>query len=61
MILNKKRIILCGRAASGKDYLRKLLQEDGFKYQISYTTRPPRAMKYMALIISFYLRRFLKI
>lgn len=43
MILNKKRIILCGRAASGKDHLRKLLQEDGFKYQISYTTRPPRA------------------
>jgi len=42
MILNKKRIILCGRAASGKDYLRKLLEESGFKYQISYTTRPPR-------------------
>jgi len=42
MILNKKRIILCGRAASGKDYLRKLLQEVGYKYQISYTTRPPR-------------------
>jgi guanylate kinase len=42
MILNKKRVILCGRAASGKDYLRKLLQEAGLKYQISYTTRPPR-------------------
>lgn len=42
MRLNQKRVILCGRAASGKDYLRKLLQEDDLKYQISYTTRPPR-------------------
>lgn len=41
--MNKhKRIILVGKAASGKDYLRKKYQSRGFKYAISYTTRPPR-------------------
>lgn len=38
-----KRLILVGKAASGKDYARKLLEEKGFKYAVSYTTRPPRA------------------
>ncbi len=39
----KKRIILVGQAASGKDYARKILEEVlGLKYGISYTTRPPR-------------------
>jgi guanylate kinase len=37
-----KRIILVGRAASGKDYLRKKLEAQGFRYAVSYTTRPPR-------------------
>ena len=37
-----KRLILCGAACSGKDYLRKKLEEKGFNYSISYTTRPPR-------------------
>jgi len=37
-----KRIILVGRGTSGKDYLRKRFETKGFKYQISYTTRPPR-------------------
>ena len=37
-----KRIILVGRAASGKDFTRKKLEERGFKYAVSYTTRPPR-------------------
>lgn len=37
------RIVLCGKAASGKDHLRKRLQSRGFKYGVSYTTRPPRA------------------
>ena len=43
-IENKKkdRIIACGRAASGKDFMRKKLQEKGFVYGVSYTTRPPR-------------------
>jgi guanylate kinase len=37
-----KRIILVGKAASGKDFLRKKLESSGFKYAVSYTTRPPR-------------------
>lgn len=37
-----KRIILVGRAASGKDFLRKKFEARGFKYAVSYTTRPPR-------------------
>lgn len=37
-----KRIILAGPGASGKDHMRKLLEEKGFKYAVSYTTRPPR-------------------
>lgn len=37
-----KRIIIVGRAASGKDYLRKKFESRGFKYAVSYTTRPPR-------------------
>ncbi len=39
----KKRIILVGKAASGKDHARKLLQELGLTYQPGYTTRPPRS------------------
>ena len=37
-----KRIILVGRAASGKDFIRKKLENRGFRYAVSYTTRPPR-------------------
>jgi len=37
-----KRIILVGKGGSGKDYLRKELQNLGYKYCISHTTRPPR-------------------
>jgi guanylate kinase len=37
------RIILVGKAASGKDYLRKFLEEKrGMKFAVSYTTRPAR-------------------
>ena len=39
---NHKRIILVGKAASGKDHLRKKFESKGFKYAVSYTTRPPR-------------------
>lgn len=42
MTKQKSRIILCGKAASGKDHLRKKLQGRGLSYGISYTTRPPR-------------------
>lgn len=38
-----KRIILVGRAASGKDFIRKKFESRGFRYAVSYTTRPPRA------------------
>jgi guanylate kinase len=40
--LGKKRIILVGKAASGKDHARKMLQAMGFTYQIPFTTRPMR-------------------
>ena len=36
------KVILVGKAASGKDHLRKILEGRGFKYGVSYTTRPPR-------------------
>lgn len=40
--MGHKRIILAGPGASGKDYMRKLLESRGFHYAVSYTTRPPR-------------------
>ncbi len=36
------KIILVGKAAAGKDHMRKILEGRGFEYGISYTTRPPR-------------------
>jgi len=36
------KIVLVGKAASGKDYLRKRLMDNGLRYGISYTTRDPR-------------------
>lgn len=44
MILNLKnrRIVLVGKAASGKDHLRKRFQNRQFNYAVTYTTRPPR-------------------
>ena len=38
----KKRLIIVGKGGSGKDHLRKILVESGFKYCISHTTRPIR-------------------
>lgn len=38
----KKRLILVGKGGSGKDHMRKMLQDEGFRYCISHTTRPPR-------------------
>lgn len=40
--MQKSRIILVGRGASGKDHMRKTLETRGYKYAVSYTTRPPR-------------------
>ena len=39
---NRKRIILVGHAASGKDYLADTFVERGFRKDISMTTRPIR-------------------
>ena len=39
---NHKRIILVGKAGSGKDYLRKKFESRGFNYAVTYTTRPAR-------------------
>jgi len=36
------KIVLVGKAASGKDYLRTRLMDNGLRYGISYTTRDPR-------------------
>jgi guanylate kinase len=38
-----KKIILCGKAASGKDYFRDYLESKGYKTSISHTSRPKRA------------------
>tara|TARA_R110000803_G_scaffold194541_1_gene257646 strand:- start:285 stop:764 length:480 start_codon:yes stop_codon:yes gene_type:complete len=37
------KVILIGKSAAGKDHMRKVLEDRGFTYGISYTTRPPRA------------------
>jgi guanylate kinase len=42
LMRSHKRIILVGKAASGKDHLRKKFESRGFKYAVTYTTRPPR-------------------
>jgi guanylate kinase len=37
------KLILVGKAASGKDHLKQKLQKKGFKIGVSHTTRKPRA------------------
>jgi guanylate kinase len=37
-----KRIILVGKGGSGKDHLRKILENEGLNYCVSHTTRPIR-------------------
>jgi len=39
---NYKRIILCGPAAAGKDWSRQILQNLGYTYAPSFTSRPIR-------------------
>ena len=36
------KLILVGKGASGKDYLKNRLRAKGFKTGVSHTTRPPR-------------------
>lgn len=38
----KKKIIICGAACSGKDYLAEKLIQKGYKKIVGYTTRPKR-------------------
>ena len=40
--MKKKKIILVGKAASGKDYFKDYLTSKGLKPNISQTTRPMR-------------------
>lgn len=40
--MSHKRIVICGPAAAGKNVLRSRLEEKGFKFDVSYTTRPMR-------------------
>lgn len=39
----KRRFVFVGKGGSGKDHARKLMESLGYKYQISFTTRPPRS------------------
>ena len=40
--MSSKRVILIGKAASGKDYIRKIMESNGFTYCVSHTSRPKR-------------------
>jgi guanylate kinase len=40
--MSYKRIVICGPACAGKNILRSRLEEQGFKFDVSYTTRPMR-------------------
>lgn len=40
---NWRRIIIAGKGGSGKDYLVKLLRQDGLVYSVSHTSRPKRS------------------
>ncbi len=42
MAFKDSKIILVGRGGSGKDFMRKKLEQRGFKYCVSYTSRPKR-------------------
>jgi guanylate kinase len=41
-MLKSSKIILVARGGAGKDYLRKKFQARGFKFGVSYTSRPIR-------------------
>lgn len=43
MVDSWRRIIIAGKGGSGKDYLVKLLRQDGLIYSVSHTSRPKRS------------------
>ena len=52
--MNKnKRIILVGKAASGKDFLKRKFGERGFNLDVSYTTRPIREGEFKGIDYNF--------
>ncbi len=51
----KRRVVVCGKAGSGKDYLRDTLrQTTSLKCDLSVTTRPPRATEKDGVAYHFY-------
>lgn len=42
MAFKESKIILVGRGGSGKDFMRKKFEARGFKFCVSYTSRPKR-------------------
>ncbi len=42
MSYKESKIVIVGRGGSGKDFLRKKFEDRGFKYCVSYTSRPKR-------------------
>ena len=42
MAFKESKIILVGPGGSGKDFMRKKFEQRGFKYCVSYTSRPKR-------------------
>lgn len=42
MAFKESKIIIVGKGGSGKDFLRKKFEARGFKYCVSYTSRPKR-------------------
>ena len=51
------KVILIGKAAAGKDHMRKVLEGRGFTYGTSYTTRPPREGEIDGQRLLLYFRR----
>lgn len=41
----RSKIILVGRGGAGKDFMRKKFEEKGYKYCVSYTSRPKREIE----------------
>ena len=40
--IKKKKLIICGAGACGKDFMKNRLRDEGMMCEVSYTTRDPR-------------------